>query len=99
MRCAKLRVTPIRSAWLFTLGSAALLAFLVQLLSGLVLALYYAPTPDHAHASVKAIETKLWAGSLVRGLHHWGASAMVLFVALHMARTFVFGAKAATLAA
>lgn len=83
---------PIRRAWLFTLGSASLLAFLVQLGTGLVLSLYYAPTPDHAHESVKAIETSLWGGSLVRGLHHWGASAMVLLVVLHMARTFSFGA-------
>jgi quinol-cytochrome oxidoreductase complex cytochrome b subunit/cytochrome c553 len=84
--------TPVRYAWLFTLGSAALLAFLVQLLTGILLAVSYAPTPDHAHESVKAIETKLAGGSLVRGLHHWGASAMVLLVALHLVRTFWFGA-------
>jgi len=84
--------TPRRGAWLFTLGSAALLTFLVQLGTGLLLALYYAPTPDHAHASVKAIESVLAGGSLVRGLHHWGASAMVLVVALHVLRTFFFGA-------
>ena len=84
--------SPIRRAWLFTLGSAALLAFALQLGTGLLLALSYAPTPDHAHESVKAIETKLPAGSLVRGLHHWGASAMVLLVALHLVRTFSFAA-------
>ncbi len=84
--------TPVRYAWLFTLGSAALLAFVVQLLTGLLLSLSYAPTPDHAHESVKAIEMKLWGGSLVRGLHHWGASAMVLLVVLHLVRTFWFGA-------
>jgi len=83
---------PVRRAWLFTLGSVALLAFLVQLLTGLVLAVAYAPTPDHAHESVKAIETKLAGGSLVRGLHHWGASAMVVAVVLHLLRTFFFGA-------
>jgi ubiquinol-cytochrome c reductase cytochrome b subunit len=83
---------PVRRAWLFTLGSAALAALLVQFASGFALALAYAPTPDHAWESVKAIQTRLPAGALVRGLHHWGASAMVLFVALHMARTFVFGA-------
>jgi ubiquinol-cytochrome c reductase cytochrome b subunit len=82
----------VRRAWLFTLGSAALLALLVQFASGLALALAYAPTPDHAWESVKAIQTRLPAGALVRGLHHWGASAMVLLVALHMARTFAFGA-------
>lgn len=82
---------PRRRAWLFTLGSAALVAFLVQLGTGVVLAMYYAPTPDHAHQSVKAIQTVLPGGSLVRGLHHWGASAMVLLAALHLLRTFFSG--------
>ncbi len=82
----------VRRAWLFTLGSAALAVFLVQFASGFALALAYAPTPDHAWESVKAIQTRLFAGGLVRGLHHWGASAMVILAALHMARTFVFGA-------
>ncbi len=82
----------VQRAWLFTLGSAALVALFVQFATGFALALAYAPTPDHAWESVKAIQTRLPAGALVRGLHHWGASAMVLFVALHMARTFLFGA-------
>jgi ubiquinol-cytochrome c reductase cytochrome b subunit len=82
----------VRRAWLFTLGSAALAVFLVQFVSGFALALAYAPTPDHAWESVKAIQTRLFAGGLVRGLHHWGASAMVVLAVAHMARTFVFGA-------
>ncbi|MFI5120880.1 MAG: cytochrome b N-terminal domain-containing protein [Thermoanaerobaculia bacterium] len=82
----------IRRAWLFTLGSAALAVFLVQFVTGFALALAYAPTPDHAWESVKAIQTRLFAGGLVRGLHHWGASAMVILAVLHMIRTFVFGA-------
>jgi ubiquinol-cytochrome c reductase cytochrome b subunit len=81
---------PMRRAWLFTLGSAALFALAVQAVTGLALALAYAPTPDHAWESVKAIQTKLPAGALVRGLHHWGASAMVVLAALHLARTFLF---------
>jgi ubiquinol-cytochrome c reductase cytochrome b subunit len=84
--------TSIRRAWLFTLGSAALFALVVQVVTGLALALSYAPTPDHAWESVKAIQTKLPAGAIVRGLHHWGASAMVVLAALHLARTFLFGA-------
>jgi ubiquinol-cytochrome c reductase cytochrome b subunit len=80
----------VRQAWLFTLGSAALFALVVQAVTGLALALSYAPTPDHAWESVKAIQTRLPAGALVRGLHHWGASAMVVLAALHLARTFLF---------
>ena len=78
--------------WLYTLGSLSALLFAVQLLTGLLLAVWYAPTPDHAHASVLAIETRVPGGSLVRGLHHWGASAMVIAVLLHLLRTFWFGA-------
>jgi len=81
-----------RGGWLYTLGSLAGFLFVVQLLTGLMLAVWYAPTPDHAHASIVAIETRLPGGSLVRGLHHWGASAMVIAVALHLLRTFWFGA-------
>ena len=54
---------PVRRAWLFTLGSAALVALLVQFASGFALALAYAPTPDHAWESVKAIQTRLPAGA------------------------------------
>jgi ubiquinol-cytochrome c reductase cytochrome b subunit len=82
----------VRRAWLFTLGSAALAVFLVQFVTGFALALAYAATPDHAWESVKAIQTRLFAGGLVRGLHHWGASAMVVLAVAHMARTFAFGA-------
>ncbi|MBK9061770.1 MAG: cytochrome bc complex cytochrome b subunit [Acidobacteria bacterium] len=82
----------VRRAWLFTLGSAALFALVVQVVTGLALALSYAPTPDHAWESVRAIQTKLPAGAVVRGLHHWGSSAMVVLAALHLARTFLYGA-------
>src|SRR5664280_319772 len=82
----------VRRAWLFTLGSAARAVFLVQFVTGFALALAYAPTPDHAWESVKAIQTRLFAGGLVRRLHHWGASAMVVLAVAHMARTFAFGA-------
>ncbi len=82
---------PRRHAWLFALGSAVLFALVVQVITGLALALAYAPTPDHAWESVKAIQTKLPAGAVVRGLHHWGSSAIVVLAALHLARTFLFG--------
>jgi ubiquinol-cytochrome c reductase cytochrome b subunit len=82
---------PRRHAWLFVLGSVALVALVVQFVTGLALALVYAPTPDHAHESVRAIEMKVAGGSLVRGLHHWCASAVVLLTVLHMMRTFWYG--------
>jgi ubiquinol-cytochrome c reductase cytochrome b subunit len=56
------------------------------------LAVYYAPTPDHAYDSVRFIETQVTFGAFVRGLHHWGASGMVVAIGLHMLQVFLYGA-------
>jgi len=78
--------------WLYTLGSATLFTVLLQFLTGVMLTLYYVPTPDHAYDSVQYITNQVLAGWLIRGLHHWGASAMVVLTVLHMLRVIVFGA-------
>lgn len=81
---------PPGTAWLFTLGSLLLALLTVQVLTGAFLTLYYAPTPDHAYDSVRFISG--WnAGRLVRGLHHFGASFLIVAAALHMLRVVVFG--------
>ena len=86
------REVPDRLTWWHTLGSATLTVFLVQVVTGVVLATYYAPAPDHAYESVRYIQTSVASGTLVRGLHHWGASAMVVLVLAHMVRVFSMGA-------
>ncbi|MEI9813598.1 MAG: cytochrome b N-terminal domain-containing protein [Acidobacteriota bacterium] len=73
-------------------GSVALFALLIQIFTGLLLALNYGATPSEAHASVRFIMTELTGGSMIRGLHHWGASAMIIVVAVHMLQTFLWGA-------
>jgi ubiquinol-cytochrome c reductase cytochrome b subunit len=78
--------------WLFTLGSASLFVALNQMITGILLTIYYVPTPDHAYDSVQYITTQVPAGWLIRGLHHWGASAMVILVVLHMIRVILYGA-------
>jgi menaquinol-cytochrome c reductase cytochrome b subunit len=78
--------------WFQTLGSATLTAFLVQALTGVILAMYYRPDPDSAYASVQHITNDLWAGWLVRGMHRWGASVFIILMFLHMGRVFLFGA-------
>jgi quinol-cytochrome oxidoreductase complex cytochrome b subunit len=83
---------PARGGWLFTLGSACTFLLAVQFLTGAFLAAAYAPTPDHARASVYYIQKKMPSGGLVRGLHHWGASALIILVALHLARVAFHGA-------
>jgi len=78
--------------WLFTLGSASLFLAVNQIVTGILLTIYYVPTPDHAYDSVQYITTQVPAGWLIRGLHHWGASAMVVVVFLHMLRIIFHGA-------
>ena len=78
--------------WLYTLGSASLFLAINQIVTGILLTIYYVPTPDHAYDSVQYITTQVTAGWLIRGLHHWGASAMVVVVALHMLRIIFHGA-------
>src|SRR5512138_3387333 len=78
--------------WLFTLGSASLFLVISQTITGILLTIYYVPTPDHAYDSVQYITTQVTAGWLIRGLHHWGASAMVVLVVLHMLRVIFYGA-------
>ncbi len=78
--------------WLYTLGSATLFVALNQAITGILLSLYYVPTPDHAYDSVQYITTQVPLGWLVRGLHHWGASVMIILVVLHMLRVILYGA-------
>jgi len=78
--------------WLYTLGSATLFVAMVQGITGILLTIYYVPTPDHAYDSVVYITTQLPAGWFIRGLHHWGASAMIVLTAAHLLRVFFYGA-------
>jgi ubiquinol-cytochrome c reductase cytochrome b subunit len=82
---------PPGTGWLFTLGSVLLALLAIQVLTGAFLTLYYAPTPDHAYESVRFIDSTT-SGRLVRGLHHFGASFIVVAISLHMLRVIVFGA-------
>ena len=75
-----------------TLGSATLTAFLVQAVTGVILAMYYQPTPDDAYSSIQNITDHVTLGWLVRGMHSWGASVFIILMFLHMGRVFLFGA-------
>lgn len=78
--------------WWYTLGSASLFLFLLQVFTGIFLTVYYVPSPDHAYQSVQYITDEVAFGWLIRGIHHWGASMMVIFVFAHMLRTFFMAA-------
>jgi menaquinol-cytochrome c reductase cytochrome b subunit len=86
------RKVPSDTNWFHTLGSATLTAFLVQAGTGVILAMYYQPSPDEAYESVRHITDELTLGWLVRGMHRWGASVFIILMFFHMARVFLFGA-------
>jgi quinol---cytochrome c reductase cytochrome b subunit, bacillus type len=86
------RKVPADSGWWHTLGSATLTAFIVQAVTGVVLAMYYKPDPATAYASIQFITNDLTLGWLVRGMHKWGASVFIILLFFHMARVFLFGA-------
>jgi ubiquinol-cytochrome c reductase cytochrome b subunit len=79
-----------RFAYVF--GSALLFAFGLQALTGIALATGYSPSVTDAWASVHHIQHHLTLGWLVRGIHHFGSSAMVVLCVLHMTQVFFFGA-------
>ncbi len=86
------RNVPKDISWLQTLGSALITVFIVQAVTGILLAMYYQPNPDTAWATIKWITDDATLGWLVRGMHKWGSSVMVVLLFLHMGRTFLFGA-------
>ncbi len=94
------RNVPSDVNWMQTLGSAALTAFLVQAITGVILAMYYVPSAATdpatgkpvAWESIVNITDHLTMGWLVRGMHKWGASVFIILMFLHMGRVFLFGA-------
>lgn len=99
----RLKLTPIRIAlldepipggasWVYVFGSVTLLAFLLQMATGMFLMLSYAPTADHAYESVRYIQEEVPFGRFIRSLHHWGASLMMVAIGLHMLQVFLYGA-------
>ncbi len=78
--------------WTVTLGSLLALLFVIQAATGMFLAMYYNPSPDHAYQSIEFIMGNVTLGRILRGSHHWGAGAMVIIVCVHMMVSFFYGA-------
>jgi len=72
----------------FGLGIAAVAAFVITLVTGILLMLYYKPYPDVAYASIKDVHFVVPTGRFIRNIHRWAANVMVVAVLLHMARAF-----------
>lgn len=83
---------PGGASWNYVFGSATLFLFGLQALTGMFLMVYYVPSTDHAYETVQYIQHEVWGGWFVRGLHHWGASAVMMAIGLHMLQVFFDGA-------
>ncbi|MBI2923667.1 MAG: cytochrome bc complex cytochrome b subunit [Planctomycetes bacterium] len=85
------RPVPPHVGWAYTLGSTALALLVLQIATGIALALHYQPTPEAAHASVAHIQDRVRLGWLVRSAHAWGAHFLVALLLAHAARVFLTG--------
>lgn len=83
---------PGGSRWAAAFGSLLLFAFIVQVVTGILLAMNYAPSTETAWPSVKYIQEQVSFGAFIRAVHHWGSSAMVVLLLAHLVQVFVWGA-------
>jgi len=82
---------PGGARWAYVFGSGLLFIFLLQMVTGIALALYYTPTAETAHTSVAYITKQVTGGAFLRSLHSYGSSAMIIVLALHFLQTFIYG--------
>ncbi len=85
------RAVPARATYLFCLGGTVFTLFVLQVLSGLLLSLYYTPSETEAYTSIQRLHQAVPLGGILRSVHHWAANLMVVMVILHMLRVFVTG--------
>jgi ubiquinol-cytochrome c reductase cytochrome b subunit len=83
---------PGGSRWAAAFGSLLLFAFVLQVVTGILLSMNYAPSVDSAWPSVRFIQEDVPLGTYIRALHHWGSSGMVILLLLHLLQVFIWGA-------
>ena len=80
------------ASWFYVFGSAALTVFMLQIVTGILLALIYVPSAGEAWNSLQTLNHGISLGWFIRGLHGWGSNFMVAIVLIHMVQVFLFGA-------
>jgi ubiquinol-cytochrome c reductase cytochrome b subunit len=86
------RVPRSTASWFYVFGSAALTIFILQIVTGIMLAMIYVPSAAEAWNSLQALNHSVMLGWFVRALHGWGSNFMVAVVLIHMVQVFLFGA-------
>lgn len=80
------------ASWFYVFGSAAMVVLLLQVATGILLALVYVPSAGEAWASLQTLNHEIALGWFLRALHGWGSNFMVAIVLIHMVQVFLFGA-------
>ncbi len=80
------------ASWWYVFGSAALTVFVLQLVTGILLAMIYVPSAGEAWSSLQSLNHDVTLGWFIRALHGWGSNFMVAVVLIHMVQVFLFGA-------
>ena len=80
------------SAFVYCFGGLTFFVVVIQILSGMFLTMYYVPDIENAWESVRYLQTEVAHGQIVRGMHHWGASVVIVMIFLHTLRVFFQGA-------
>lgn len=89
LRVGREEEIPGGASFAYTLGSATLAIFLLQMATGIWQLFYYVPTVGHAYDSLNYLRTEVPFGWLIHGLHYRGTNAMIVLVGLHIARVFI----------
>jgi ubiquinol-cytochrome c reductase cytochrome b subunit len=84
-------LVPPGTTWWYVFGSATLVAFIVQVVTGIALATAYVTSTGQAYDSLSFITNQALMGRVLRGMHYFGASAMILFIGMHAVRVFLMG--------
>jgi ubiquinol-cytochrome c reductase cytochrome b subunit len=93
IRATMAHPVPTKTAsWFYVFGSAALTIFILQTVTGILLALIYVPSAAEAWSSLQRLNHDIELGWFIRALHGWGSNFMLAIVLIHMVQVFLFGA-------
>jgi ubiquinol-cytochrome c reductase cytochrome b subunit len=92
IEAAEHEVPESTSSWWYVFGSAATVILVLQVMTGIMLALVYAPTASHAWSSLQFLDHNVRLGWFLRAMHGWGSDFMVAIVLIHLVQVFLFGA-------
>src|ERR1700752_35603 len=85
-------IPPSSSSWFYVFGGGTLLCFIIQIVTGICLALVYVPSASQAYTSLEYLNYQQTLGWFLRGMHNWGSNFMVGIMLLHLIQVFLFGA-------